>query len=273
MRFPAACCSRSRSPSAPAHAFCGFFVGKADAQLFNQSSQVVLVRDGERTVLTHGQRLQGRAERVRAGRPGARRVLKREQIHVGDRKLLERLDAYSAPRLVEYYDADPCDGPRVQASDGRATAPPPLGGHGETRARREGARRHRRGRVHRRRVRHRHPLRDSSPRASRPGCARAATSIPNGASAALQPYIKQDMKFFVAKVNLKEQASTGFSYLRPHPDCLRVDEVHAPHPPRHGERRRPAGPDHLRAHPPRARRVHQLPDGEDALRRGRPRSS
>ena len=29
--------------------------------------------------------------------------------------------------------------------------------------------------------------------------------IPNGASAALQPYIKQDMKFLVAKVNLKEQ--------------------------------------------------------------------
>ena len=35
-----------------ARAFCGFFVGKADAQLFNRSSQVALVRDGERTVLT-----------------------------------------------------------------------------------------------------------------------------------------------------------------------------------------------------------------------------
>ena len=35
-----------------AHAFCGFFVGKADAELFNKSSQVALVRDGNRTVLT-----------------------------------------------------------------------------------------------------------------------------------------------------------------------------------------------------------------------------
>src|SRR5262245_23625031 len=36
----------------PAWAFCGFYVGKADTQLFNDSSQVALVRDGDRTVLT-----------------------------------------------------------------------------------------------------------------------------------------------------------------------------------------------------------------------------
>src|SRR5258708_19844006 len=40
-------------------------------------------------------------------------------------------------------------------------------------------------------------------------------SIPHGASAVLGSYIKQNMKFFVAKVNLKEQAKLGFSYLRP----------------------------------------------------------
>jgi hypothetical protein len=39
--------------------------------------------------------------------------------------------------------------------------------------------------------------------------------IPAGASAALRPYIQQNLKFFVARVNLKEQAKTGFSYLRP----------------------------------------------------------
>ena len=37
---------------APAHAFCGFYVAKADAKLFNKSSQVVIVRDGTRTVMT-----------------------------------------------------------------------------------------------------------------------------------------------------------------------------------------------------------------------------
>jgi hypothetical protein len=39
--------------------------------------------------------------------------------------------------------------------------------------------------------------------------------IPKGASAALKPYINQGMKFFVAKVNLKEQLKTGYSTLRP----------------------------------------------------------
>ena len=33
-------------------AFCGFYVAKADTKLFNRASQVVLVRDGDRTVLT-----------------------------------------------------------------------------------------------------------------------------------------------------------------------------------------------------------------------------
>src|SRR2546426_3269119 len=39
--------------------------------------------------------------------------------------------------------------------------------------------------------------------------------IPPGASRVLGTYLKQGMKFFVAKVNLKEQAKTGFKNLRP----------------------------------------------------------
>jgi len=35
-------------------------------------------------------------------------VLQREQIHVAESALLDHLDAYSAPRLVEYYDENPC---------------------------------------------------------------------------------------------------------------------------------------------------------------------
>ena len=36
----------------PASAFCGFYVGKADASLFNEASKVVMVRDGDRTTIT-----------------------------------------------------------------------------------------------------------------------------------------------------------------------------------------------------------------------------
>src|SRR5262249_44175956 len=39
--------------------------------------------------------------------------------------------------------------------------------------------------------------------------------VPSGASAVLGSYLKQGMRFFVAKVNLGEQAKLGFSYLRP----------------------------------------------------------
>ena len=35
-----------------AQEFCGFYAGKADASLFNEASQVVLVRDGNRTVIS-----------------------------------------------------------------------------------------------------------------------------------------------------------------------------------------------------------------------------
>jgi hypothetical protein len=39
--------------------------------------------------------------------------------------------------------------------------------------------------------------------------------IPRGASEVLGSYIRQQMRFFVARVNLKEQAALGFTYLRP----------------------------------------------------------
>lgn len=42
-------------------AFCGFFVAKGDAKLFNEASRVVLVRDGNRTVLTMVNDFQGDA--------------------------------------------------------------------------------------------------------------------------------------------------------------------------------------------------------------------
>jgi hypothetical protein len=39
--------------------------------------------------------------------------------------------------------------------------------------------------------------------------------IPTGASDVIGSYLKQNMRFFVAKVNLTEHAKLGFSYLRP----------------------------------------------------------
>ena len=49
-------------PPAEAHAFCGFYVGRAGAQLYNHASQVVMVRDGDRTVLSLMNDYQGEPE-------------------------------------------------------------------------------------------------------------------------------------------------------------------------------------------------------------------
>src|SRR6185295_12164150 len=91
----------------PAESFCGFYVAKADATLWNEASQVALVRDGERTVLTMSNDFKGELKEFALVVP-VPVVLEKEQIHVGERKLIDRLDAFSTPRLVEYFDPDPC---------------------------------------------------------------------------------------------------------------------------------------------------------------------
>ena len=45
--------------AASADAFCGFYVGGADHKLFNNATQVVLMRDGNRTVLSMANDYQG----------------------------------------------------------------------------------------------------------------------------------------------------------------------------------------------------------------------
>ncbi|MCA9691707.1 MAG: DUF2330 domain-containing protein, partial [Myxococcales bacterium] len=42
-----------------ARAFCGFYVSGADGNLYNNATQVVLMRDGNRTVLSMANNYQG----------------------------------------------------------------------------------------------------------------------------------------------------------------------------------------------------------------------
>ena len=92
---------------ARARAFCGFYVGKSDTSLYNHASQVVMVRHDDKTVLSLMNDYQGEPSQFALVVP-VPEVLKREQIHVGDRELFKRIDSYSSPRLVEYYDPNPC---------------------------------------------------------------------------------------------------------------------------------------------------------------------
>jgi hypothetical protein len=90
-----------------AQAFCGFYVGKADASLFNEASQVIMARDGNRTVISMLNDYKGTLTDFALVVP-VPTVLQREQVNVGERAMFDRLDAYSAPRLAEYHDEDPC---------------------------------------------------------------------------------------------------------------------------------------------------------------------
>lgn len=194
-----------------AHAFCGFYVAKADTKLFNRTSQVVLVRDGDHTVLTMANDFQGAPQEFAMVVP-VPTFLERGQIHIGDKALLDHLDAYSAPRLVEYFDPDPCR--RVMMEDAVAAPTIMAGGAGAKRelAARLGVK------VEAQYTVDEYDIVILSARESA-GLATWLTEngyrIPAGASRVLSGYLRQGMHFFVAKINLKEQAKLGFTYLRP----------------------------------------------------------
>jgi hypothetical protein len=197
----------------PAAAFCGFYVGKADAGLFNQASQVILVRDGNRTVISMLNDYKGALDEFALVVP-VPQVLQREQIHVGDKKLFERIDAYSAPRLAEYHDDDPCMRRQLEMDRQlKAVAPASVAMDQES-VRRRGL-----GVT----VEASYQIGEydililgaTQSDGLEAWLLQNGYRIPKNASRALKPYIRQKMKFFVAKVNLKEQSRTGLSFLRP----------------------------------------------------------
>jgi len=196
--------------SATIAAFCGFYVGKADTKLFNQASQVVLVRDGDRTVMTMASDFQGDLKEFAIVIP-VPTFLKREQIHVGEKALVDHLDAYSAPRLVEYFDSDPCDTRRYEMSAARPAASP-AANDVSLRFKSLGVT-----------VEARYSVGEydililSAQESSglETWLRQNGYRIPTGASPVIASYLKQNMRFFVAKVNLEEQAKLGFNYLRP----------------------------------------------------------
>src|SRR5215470_20211994 len=94
----------------PAAAFCGFYVAQADSKLFNRSSKVVLTRDGEKTAITMASDYQGDAKEFAVVIP-VPTFIERKQIGVVEMPTIDHLDAFTAPRLVEYHDDDPCSPP------------------------------------------------------------------------------------------------------------------------------------------------------------------
>src|SRR6478735_3719458 len=195
-----------------ARAFCGFFVGKADTALSNKASQVILVRDGDRTVISMLNDYRGEPSQFALVVP-VPQVLERGQIRVGDRKVFERLDAFTAPRLAEYFDPDPCA--RTEFKQRNAAAADAVYPSSSPSLRKDKAL----GvTVEARYTVGEYDIAILSATESdglETWLARNGYRIPKGASAALKPYVRQGLKFFVARVDLEAHARTGRAWLSP----------------------------------------------------------
>ncbi|HSO32609.1 MAG TPA: DUF2330 domain-containing protein [Labilithrix sp.] len=93
-----------------AAAFCGFYVSGADAKLFADATQVVMMREGTRTVLAMQNDYQGPPKDFAMVIP-VPVILQKENVKTLPKELFAKVDALSAPRLVEYWEQDPCRGP------------------------------------------------------------------------------------------------------------------------------------------------------------------
>jgi hypothetical protein len=92
---------------ATAHAFCGFYVAPTDAPLYNDATMVALMRDGNRTVMSMSNNYKGPAGDFAMVVP-VPVVLTKENVKTLPLDVFSKLEQVSAPRLVEYWEQDPC---------------------------------------------------------------------------------------------------------------------------------------------------------------------
>jgi hypothetical protein len=184
-----------------AHAFCGFYVSGADATLTNDATLVVMMRDGTRTVLSMQNTYTGPPQDFAMVVP-VPVVLREANVKVLPRDIFGKVERLTAPRLVEYWEQDPCHPIEVYPA-----APPAAGmlmedAEGEERS----------ASKHRVKIEARFAVgeydvvvlsaQDSSGLDA--WLHENHYKIPDGAEPYLRPYVQMGMKFFVAKVNVKK---------------------------------------------------------------------
>lgn len=198
----------------PAQAFCGFYVAKADTRIFNQASQVILVRDGNQTVITMSNDFKGDIKDFAMVVP-VPTVLKESDIKVVERQVFDRLDAYSAPRLVEYYDNNPCQRRYYEAEMSMAPASKMASGAANDAAE---SKRDYGVSIDAKYTVGEYDIIILSAEESN-GLQRWLNDngykIPPNAEEVLNPYIRNNLKFFVVKVNLDRMEDGDFQTLRP----------------------------------------------------------
>src|SRR5882724_11746760 len=193
-----------------ARSFCGFYVAKADTKIFNKASQVVLVRQDDKTVITMVNDFKGDPKEFAVVVP-VPTLIEKGQINIGDKKVIDHLDAYTSPRLVEYHDDNPC---RLHLAQERAMTLGALSSADAKRSRADAL-----GVT----IQAQYTVGEydivilsaKEGQGLETWLKQNGYRLPTGAREVLGSYIKQKMHFFVARVNLQEQFKLGYTYLRP----------------------------------------------------------
>ncbi|HEX8795132.1 MAG TPA: DUF2330 domain-containing protein [Polyangiaceae bacterium] len=191
------------SPAGDARAFCGFYVSGADARLSNDATQVVLMREGTRTVLSMQNDYQGPPQDFAMVVP-VPVVLQKENVKTLNKDVFDRVDQLTAPRLVEYWEQDPCPRP-MDAFGGLGLRGAGMGAGfaaPASAARKEGA-----VRVEAQFAVGEYDIVILSATDASALDAWLHTNgykIPDGAAPYLRPYVEMGMKFFVAKVDVSK---------------------------------------------------------------------
>src|SRR6187200_1725481 len=198
-----------------AAAFCGFYVSKADGTLKNKTSQVILVRDGNRNVITMYNDFKGNFKDFAMVVP-VPVVLQKKDIKVVDQAIFNTLNEYSKPRLVEYYDQNPCAQYEYdKALQGKAPgimSEVVVTGYGNAKRKDLGVK------IEAKYLVGEYDILILSAKESsglKTWLEENGYKIPAGADEVLEPYIKSNLKFFVVKVNEAEKKKLPGNFLRP----------------------------------------------------------
>src|SRR6476469_7328982 len=100
--------ARAMCAPAAAHAFCGFYVSGSGEKMFNDATNVVLMRDGTRTVLSMQNDYKGPLADFAMVIP-VPVVLKEKDVKTLPKDVFDHTDSLGSPRLVEYWEQDPCN--------------------------------------------------------------------------------------------------------------------------------------------------------------------
>ena len=198
-----------------ASAFCGFYVSKADGTLKNKTSQVIIVRDGNRNVITMYNDFKGNLKDFAMVVP-VPVVLQKKDIKVVEQSIFNTLNEYSKPRLVEYYDQNPCnqyDEMKPAALSGKVPGIQLRGMGSLSKSDKEYS-----VKIEAKYLVGEYAILILSAKEStglKTWLEENGYKIPEGAEEVLEPYIKSNLKFFVVKVNEAEKKKLPGNFLRP----------------------------------------------------------